>query len=190
VDPDTGEQEGFIATNPAVGDLDGDGFPEIVVAATNLVYVFEHDLTFKWTQNANDQTGASGPTTFDFEGDGRAEVVYADEGNVYIWDGTNGGEKYRAERGSRTIVDNPVIADVDNDGHADIILSMESPIAGGRHGLIVYSNLKNNWVATRRVWNQHAYHISNISESGIVPALEIPNWQTENVYRSNTVRCE
>ena len=78
-----------------MGDLDGDGFPEIVVAATNLVYVFEHDLTYKWSQSANDQTGASGPTTFDFEGDGRAEVVYADEGNVYIWDGINGAEKYR-----------------------------------------------------------------------------------------------
>ena len=189
-DEETGEEEGYIATNPAVGDLDGDGFPEIVIAATNLVHVYEHDLTFKWSQSANDQTGASGPTTFDFEGDGRAEVVYADEGNVYIWDGVSSAEKYRADRGSRTIVDNPVVADVDNDGHADILLSMESPVPGGRHGVIAYSNRKNNWVATRRVWNQHAYHITNISESGIVPAIEIPDWQTENVYRSNTVRCE
>jgi hypothetical protein len=186
-----GEDEGFIATNPAVGDLDGDGYPEIVISATNWVYVFEHDLTLKWKAQSSDQTGASGPTTFDFEGDGRAEVVYADEGSVFIWDGVDGHLKYQAARGSRTIFDNPVIVDVDNNGHADILLAMESPLGDvGMHGVIAYSNDKENWVGTRRVWNQHSYHISNISESGIVPAFEGAGWIEHNVYRSNVVRCE
>lgn len=186
-----GQDEGFIATNPAVGDLDGDGYPEIVVSATNWVYVFEHDLTLKWKAQSSDQTGASGPTTFDFEGDGRAEVVYADEGNVFIWDGITGSVKYQAARGSRTIFDNPVIVDVDNNGHADILLAMESPLGNvGMHGIIAYTNDKENWVGTRRVWNQHSYHISNISESGIVPAFEGAGWLDHNVYRSNVVRCE
>lgn len=188
---DEGQDEGFISTNPAVGDLDGDGYPEIVVSATNWVYVFEHNLILKWQAPSSDQTGASGPTTFDFEGDGRAEVVYADEGSVFIWDGLTGSEKYRADRGSRTIFDNPVIVDVDNNGHADILLAMESPLGSvGMHGLIAYTNDKENWVATRRVWNQHSYHITNVSESGIVPAFEGAGWLDHNVYRSNVVRCE
>ena len=186
-----GEDEGFISTNPAVGDLDGDGYPEIVISATNWVYVFEHNLVLKWQAQSSDQTGASGPTTFDFEGDGRAEVVYADEGNVFIWDGLDGTVKYQASRGSRTIFDNPVIVDVDNNGHADILLAMESPLGDvGMHGVIAYSNDKENWVGTRRVWNQHSYHISNVSESGIVPAYEGAGWLDHNVYRSNVVRCE
>ncbi|MBI5507490.1 MAG: choice-of-anchor D domain-containing protein [Deltaproteobacteria bacterium] len=189
---DQGNEEGFIATNPAIGDLDGDGYPEIVVAATNAVHVFEHDLTPKWSQAISDQTGASGPTTFDFEGDGKAEVVHADEGDVWIWDGITGAVKYQAPRGSRTIIDNPVVVDVDNDNHAEILLALETPAGAnlGMHGVVCYGNDKNNWVATRRVWNQHSYHITNISESGIVPAFEGPGWMTHNVYRSNTVRCE
>jgi len=117
-------------------------------------------------------------------------VVYADEGSVYIWDGLDGSLKYEAPRNSRTIVDNPVIVDVDNDGHADILLAMESAGGLGMNGLIAYGNIKNNWVATRRVWNQHGYHVSNISESGVVPATEGAGWLEHNLYRSNVVRCE
>lgn len=86
--------------------------------------------------------------------------------------------------------DNPVIANVDNDGHADIILALENPGLGGMHGVVAYSNQGNTWVGTRRIWNQHSYHISNISESGIVPAYEGAGWLSNNVYRSNIVRCE
>ena len=57
-------------------------------------------------------------------------MVYADEGSVYIWDGVTGATKYQASRGSRTIFDNPVIVDVDNDGHAEILLAMETPLGG------------------------------------------------------------
>ncbi len=189
----TGEDadEGFLTTNPAVGDLDGDGFPEIVIAAQNVLWVYEHDLTIKWSVAISDQTGASGPTTFDFEGDGKAEVVYADEGAVYIFDGLTGASKYEAPRSSRTITDNPVIVDVDNNGHADILLCMESTSSLlGMYGLIAYSNIKENWVGTRRVWNQHTYHITNISESGVVPAFEGKGWLDHNIYRSNVVYCE
>ncbi|MCK5689184.1 VCBS repeat-containing protein, partial [Myxococcota bacterium] len=149
------------------------------------------DLTIKWSVAISDQTGASGPTTFDFEGDGKAEVVYADEGAVYIFDGLTGASKYEAPRSSRTITDNPVIVDVDNNGHADILLCMESTSSLlGMYGLIAYSNIKENWVGTRRVWNQHTYHITNISESGVVPAFEGKGWLDHNIYRSNVVYCE
>ena len=29
---------------------------------------------------------------------------------------------------------------------------------------------------TRRIWNQHTYHVSNVSERGVVPRVESPNW--------------
>ncbi len=189
---ENGQAKGFITTAAALGDLDGDGFVEIVIAATNNVHVFEHDLTPKWSAPISDQTGASGPTTFDFEGDGRAEVVHADENNVFVWDGVDGSLKYTATRGSRTIMDNPVIADVDGDDEAEIILAMESPnpVLGTMYGVIVYSNKSHGWVSTTKIWNQHSYHITNVTESGIVPAFEGQGWIDHNVYRSNEVRCE
>lgn len=51
----------------------------------------------------------------------------------------------------------------------------EAP-SGGGGGLIVWTDMGNNWVRTRRIWNQHGYHVTNISEDGIVPRLEEPNW--------------
>ncbi len=188
---DSGNEEGFIPTHPAVGDVDNDGLPEIVIAATNYIHVYEHNLAQKWQMAISDQTGASGPTTFDFEGDHAAEVVHADENDVWVWNGTDGAVKYQADRTSRTIVDNPVVADVDNDGQADVLTVLEMPLpGGGGHGVRLYNNDKANWVGTRRIWNQHSYHITNVSESGIVPAFEGSGWLQHNVYRSNVVRCE
>jgi hypothetical protein len=54
-----------------------------------------------------------------------------------------------------------VIADTNRDGHADIIIG-ENSYNGGMPGLEVWSGMQNDWVRTRRVWNQHAYHITNV----------------------------
>ena len=40
----------------------------------------------------------------------------------------------------------------------------------------MWGDALDNWVFTRRVWNQHSYHVSNIEENGAVPSYEIPNW--------------
>ena len=29
---------------------------------------------------------------------------------------------------------------------------------------------------TRRVWNEHAYHVTNVNEDGTIPKHELPNW--------------
>jgi hypothetical protein len=42
-------------------------------------------------------------------------------------------------------------------------------------------------VRTRRIWNQHHYHVTNIDEDGTVPAHELPNWLSGelNNFRQN-----
>ena len=52
-------------------------------------------------------------------------------------------------------------------------------------GVTVYTDTYNNWVRTRRIWNQHAYHVTNINEDGTVPQHEEANWLTYNNYRQN-----
>ena len=38
---------------------------------------------------------------------------------------------------------------------------------------------------TRRIWNQHAYHITNVTEDARIPAREAPSWTRFNSYRQN-----
>ena len=39
------------------------------------------------------------------------------------------------------------------------------------------------WMASRSLWNQHTYHITNIEDDGTVPLSEKNNWDSWNNYR-------
>ena len=56
----------------------------------------------------------------------------------------------------------------------------------GRYYDSSFSTL-DNWVRTRRIWNQHSYHITNITSVGSIPASEEVNWlkSGHNNYRVN-----
>jgi len=85
------------------------------------------------------------------------------------------------------------VADVDNDGQADIVVASNAygitcPDDGSKQsGIRVFSSKNGSWVRTRRVWNEHTYHITNINEDGTVPAVEKPNFTQPglNDYRQN-----
>jgi hypothetical protein len=83
--------------------------------------------------------------------------------------------------------------DVDNDDSAEIIV-MENNYAfqcldgtPSTTGLHVFGHPRGEWVRTRRIWNQHTYHVTNIDEDGRVPLQETPNWVTPrlNNFRQN-----
>ena len=54
-------------------------------------------------------------------------------------------------------------------------------------GIAVFGDLNDTWVPTRRIWNQHAYHITNVNEDGSIPQNAENNWQVEglNNFRLN-----
>jgi hypothetical protein len=94
---------------------------------------------------------------------------------------------------SGTLRELPVVADVDNDGHADIVAvandySSISCDNSRQSGVRVFGDQLGNWARTRRIWNQHHYHVTNIEEDGTVPAQEQPNWFADglNNFRQNT----
>jgi hypothetical protein len=78
-----------------------------------------------------------------------------------------------------------VIADVDGDGAAEIVL-VGSPAAVAS-GVPLIQVLENDdaWVGTRRIWNQHDYHVTNVREDGTIPRWELPHWDDFNSFRSN-----
>lgn len=178
--PDT-IQSGNILSAPAIGDLNADGSPEIVVAGGNALRVLQADGSLLWDARVTDESGATGASIFDFEGDGVPEVVYIDEVELVAFDGANGSIKFLSTtHASVTMYDYPVIADVDADGHANILVANQS----SEGGVVVYQDETNSWAPARTLWNQHAYSITNINDDLSVPANPTQNFTLYNNYHS------
>jgi len=164
---------------PTVADFDGDGTPDVGVAGAVGYIVFSGkklmdplvapaDTVLWFTQTQDCSSAFTGSSVFDFDGNGKAEVVYADELYMRIYDGTTGEVLLQVCNTSGTLHEYPLVADVDNDNHADIVVTSNSysslicPTEQMKtQGLRVFADATNQWVRTRRVWNQHAYHVTN-----------------------------
>ncbi|MBN1412774.1 MAG: VCBS repeat-containing protein [Spirochaetales bacterium] len=171
---------------PTIADYDNDGVPEIGVAGQTNYVVFEGDGTVKWSREVTDYSSAiTGSSVFDFEGDGNAEVVYADEQFLWIFRGLDGATLAQVAIGSGTLAEMPIIADVDNDGSAEIIVPSNDYVYGPRTGIQVFGDAYGGWAAARRIWSQHSYHFTNVDEEGNIPQNEVNSWDENNSYRQN-----
>src|SRR5262249_28300246 len=124
---------------------------------------------------------------FDFDGDGAAELIYRDEQIVWILNGRDGSVLYQFGAGHRGGQSGfPVIADVDNDGQADMVIPMVPLVDGSpaRSGVLVLSDTKGNWRNSRRIWNQWLYHVTNVDEDAGIPLVATRNWQGINNSRT------
>jgi hypothetical protein len=164
------------ASVPVVADLDGDGAPEVGVVSNYLYSVFNHDGTLKWSKSTLEQGGANGSTAFDFNNDGIWEIVYADGQTIKILSG--GTALWETTFNHGTGKEYPIVADVDADGHADIVVLDED-------SLRVFENANNDWPSTRSIWNQHAYFSANVSDDGSIPQTLPANWWQANQFRVN-----
>lgn len=119
---------------PAIGDLDGDGFPDVVVSA-DVLAAYRNDGSGWFTPFFDPPlqigTGvlSASPVLADLDGDGDLEIVMAAQnGNLHILhhDGTpfsHGG--FTWPKAAPAIFGTPVVADVDRDGRLDILAGAE-----------------------------------------------------------------
>jgi len=177
---------------PTVADFDGDDLPEIGVAGADVYMVLDGSSgEVLWSVPTRDSSSnITGSAVFDFEGDRRAEVVYADEVSLKVLKGLDGTVLYEQAHSSLTACEYPVIADVDADNNAEIIIAQNTLMEDAPQkfkGVRVFGDAEDNWVNTRRIWNQHAYHITNVSENGGIPQVAEPNWLVDglNNFRQN-----
>ncbi len=195
---------------PNIADFNGDGRPDIATAGASFYVVAEFDgVAFSELWRAateDDSSRVTGSSVFDFDGDGTNEVIYNDEFFIRIYPGvepdcqllppgpgcdgimTDEEVLFQDPNTSRTRTEYPVVADVDGDFKAELVFSNNSDISWGLDGGIeVWEDQLDNWVATRPVWNQHSYHITNVEVDGTIPLTEPDAWDTPgfNAYRRN-----
>jgi hypothetical protein len=185
---------------PTVADFDGDGYAEVGTASSTAYVVFDFQCTgdplpaecerewVRWmVENDDCSSRATGSSVFDFEGDGSAEVVYADETTFRIFNGSDGTILYEdTTHSSNTRLEMPIVVDVDNDGKSEVVIP-EPNTNSSRGGIEIWEDADNNWVRTRRIWNQHAYSVTNVTEDGQIPRVPEPNWTRSrlNNFRQN-----
>jgi hypothetical protein len=150
--------------NPTVADYDGDGMPEVGVAGLDFYSVFDPDCaatprpggTCETGSQCDDAAGVAGPcpadvlwsrktqdhssqltgsSVFDFEADGNAEAIYADECFARVYCGTDGEVLFSQYTSSCTWYENPVVADVDGNFRADLVVPSNRACSDGVSGI-------------------------------------------------------
>jgi len=168
----------------ALHDMNGDGAVDLAVGhGDSVIPTFSViDLvggSAMWTTNTVGGCCAGG-TAFDFLGDTTAESIFADDQLLFVFD-EFGDILTSAPRQSPTVGDYPVVADVDNDGSAEIIIASES---FNTPAIQVLRDENDGWVPARRIWNQYHYHVTNVREDGTIPTLQPNNWESLNTFRT------
>ncbi|MBL8944141.1 MAG: VCBS repeat-containing protein [Myxococcales bacterium] len=183
----SGDPAGFSWYRPAtIHDLDGDGDAEYAVSSASHYAAYLADGTVMWIANVQDPSGIAAGTAFDFLGDGTAEAIFADEYHLFAFD-TAGAPLLQVDRSSGTLIEYPSVADVDNDGAADILVVSNRNFEGEQltPTLQVIRDSQDRWIQARRIWNQHTYHVTNVNEDGTIPDVEPKSWRLQNTYRTN-----
>ncbi|MCB9766212.1 MAG: VCBS repeat-containing protein [Alphaproteobacteria bacterium] len=166
---------------PCIGDITGDGAAELIVPNGIRLVAWDRGGTELWQTEIIDSTSAAGCALFDMDGDGANEVLYGDEYELSVIDGRTGARLFEdPSRGSATGYDYPVIADVDQDGAAEIVV-VATGTYGGYQGLAVYGH-PYGLPGAGPAWPSHDYDTLKIDDRGHVVEDPEPFWLAHNLF--------
>lgn len=113
----------------SAGDIDGDGFPELVFSRSNSAAVaYEHDGTLKASFSLNVPpffSWESAPALADVNGDGTLDVLGRGTDALCAWDGDGNVLSGFPVTVPGETIPRPVIGDLDGDGAEEIVLTSD-----------------------------------------------------------------
>jgi hypothetical protein len=114
----------------------------------------------------------------DLDADGVYELIAQDLNGFYIFDGCSGDTLASSEDLPNAWRDSsPVIADIDGDGSAEILVLTDDAI-------VALGPATGRWARTRPVWHQLAYDITSIDDDGNLVRWPLPSWSSYNAFRA------
>lgn len=138
---------GSYYATPALGDIDNDGFLEVIVGSYfKYLYAFNGDgkpVRGKWPVYINDDIRSHSTQLGDLDGDGNIEIVQigAIYGNISILDG-RGNIIKTLHPDILDFCSTPGLGDIDGDGDLEIFANIGNYIYGWHHN---GKNITGNW---------------------------------------------
>lgn len=171
---------------PFAGDFDKNTYPNIAFAT------LEGMMSFQYAPSATNKMEAKGPeskfkgtagfTMFDFNQDRNTEIVYRGTDKLTVASYQSGNWQTAGEIPalSGTLAEYPVVADVDQDGRAEIIVtradqawSSEGDNITGKLSIYKSEDATHPWAPARSVWNQWNYNGVNVNADMTIPKFPI-----------------
>lgn len=164
---------------PAVGDIDGDGLPEIVGLKDNHTLAAYKYVPARgclrefWTMHHTDVSSQTSMTLFDFNVDGKQEIVYRDETSMRVINGSGkshvtGNDTIQSGRrvaynlaafqvSSVTKSEYPVVADVNGDGKTEIVVggTLYEPYKDGNATINIFGANIVPWAPAPPRWTSY-----------------------------------
>ncbi len=133
-----------LATQPAFGDLDGDGVPDPVMGGTSSLWLASLAATFwmdaqhpvaawsgadgsylpGWPRQVEDLQFLMAPAIADLSGDGRPEVIYGSAGHLlHAWDVDGVQPDGWPKLTGQWILGSPAVGDITGDGWLDVVVT-------------------------------------------------------------------
>ncbi|MFM6929258.1 MAG: FG-GAP repeat domain-containing protein [Bdellovibrio sp.] len=198
----------------SIGDFDGKPETlEIAIATGKSLTIFDsHGNKIAGSVTQDCSSLVTGITSFDFNGDGKPEIIYGDEQYLRIYEMDKSGELkviWSTINPSGTLREYPVVADVNGDGYAELVVVANNYAVSGLYktteekeaankitGVRVFKpSTQQAWMPTRKLWNQHSYFSTHINDnltansSTIINDTSAKSFKVNLQGRSTTTNC-
>lgn len=176
------DEPGTYSTAPCAGDLDGDGATELAFGHAHDLMGVELDGTVLWYAESESISDVMACAVFDLDGDGAQEVLWSDDAGFRVLDGATGEVRvdFGGHRGA-TWYAGPTVADVDGDGHAEVILPGNNEVDG--YALRVLTHDGAGWPEAPDHWNAADWRPGMVHADGHIPRVLAPSWSTTGIWR-------
>jgi RHS repeat-associated protein len=109
----------------AIGDIDSDGFPEVVVVGGGALYLLEHDGTLKWGPVSISGGGGGAPTVADVDADGVPEIGVAGNSRYTVFEGDGTVKWIVVTQDASSRMTGSSVFDFEGDGSVEVVYGDE-----------------------------------------------------------------